>query len=361
LVNASYFQLADQIVLGTVIGALLGFGFRHLMKFCERTELIDRQSYVAQYVSLALLTIGVCTMLGSDDLLAAFACGTAFAWDGFFNRQTEESVFSSVIDLLFNIASFVFIGAWMPFDDFNAPELTISPWRLIVIALCVLVLRRLPVVVALYKWIPDIKTFREAIFSGHFGPIGVGAVFISTLAAERLPHPHHPPENQQELLAASIQPIVAFMVLCSITVHGLSIPFFSLGRRVHSVRREWSRRSTMASGNEAEWMQQTRRVRPGEDIIINQDSLMERGEIPPSEREKAEAGLRESSPDDSLTAEEKAKAEDRNAVGEHRHRNVDADKENLEQAAPDGEEILNEWKEGPHKVIEKRAGPGEEV
>lgn len=144
------------------------------MKFCERKDLIDRQSYVAQYVSLALLTIGTTTLLGSDDLLAAFTCGTAFAWDGFFNRQTEESVFSSVIDLLFNVAAFVYVGAWMPFSDFSDATLTLSVWRLIVIGILVLLLRRLPVMIALYKWIPDVKTFREAIFSGHFGPMGIG-------------------------------------------------------------------------------------------------------------------------------------------------------------------------------------------
>lgn len=164
----------DQVLLGTVIGAVLGFGFRYLMKFCERKDLIDRHSYVAQYVSLAMFTIGVTTLLGSDDLLAAFACGTAFAWDGFFNKQTEESVFSSVIDLLFNIAAFIYIGAWMPFDKFQEPALTLSVWRLIVIAILVLLFRRLPVMLALYKWIPDVKNFREAVFCGHFGPIGVG-------------------------------------------------------------------------------------------------------------------------------------------------------------------------------------------
>lgn len=158
------------------MGALIGFGFRHLMKFCERKDLIDRQSYVAQYVSLAMLTIGICSLLGTDDLLAAFSCGTAFAWDGFFNRQTEESVFSSVIDLLFNIAAFVFVGAWMPFDQFSDPDLSLSVWRLIVIAILVLILRRLPAMIALYKWIPDVKTFREAVFSGHFGPMGVGTL-----------------------------------------------------------------------------------------------------------------------------------------------------------------------------------------
>jgi NhaP-type Na+/H+ or K+/H+ antiporter len=152
------------------------------MKFCEEKGLIDRQSYVAQYVSLALLVVGTGSMLGTDDLLAAFCCGTAFAWDGFFNRQTEEAVFSSVIDLLFNVACFVYIGAWTPFNDFNDPVLSISVWRLIVIGILVLLLRRLPIMVALYKWIPDIKTFREAVFSGHFGPMGVGTLFSLTTA-----------------------------------------------------------------------------------------------------------------------------------------------------------------------------------
>lgn len=172
----------DQIILGVVLGAIIGYGFRHIMKFCERKDLIDRQSYVAQYVSLAMLTIGVNTLIGSDDLLAAFSCGTAFAWDGFFNQQTEQAVFSSVIDLLFNIASFVFIGAWMPFNDFSNASLTLSVWRLIVIAILVLLLRRLPIMIALYKWIPDVKTFREAIFSGHFGPMGVGKLHICPCA-----------------------------------------------------------------------------------------------------------------------------------------------------------------------------------
>ena len=63
----------DQIVLSVIWGSILGYGSRHLMKFCERKDLIDRQSYVAQYISLALLTVGTTTLLGPDDLLASFA------------------------------------------------------------------------------------------------------------------------------------------------------------------------------------------------------------------------------------------------------------------------------------------------
>jgi NhaP-type Na+/H+ or K+/H+ antiporter len=170
-INVRY---TDQIVLSVIWGSILGYGFRHLMKFCERNDLIDRQSYVAQYISLALLTVGTTSLLGPDDLLASFACGTAFAWDGFFNKQTEASVFSSVIDLLLNTAAFVYVGAWMPFDSFSDKALSLSVGRLICVAVLVLLLRRLPIILGLFKWIPDIKSLREALFSGHFGPIGIG-------------------------------------------------------------------------------------------------------------------------------------------------------------------------------------------
>lgn len=41
--------------------------------------------------------------------------------------------------------------------------------------------------------------------------MGVGAVFISTLALSKLPHPQNPPRDQAEELAAIMQPIVAFV------------------------------------------------------------------------------------------------------------------------------------------------------
>lgn len=378
-----------QIILGTAIGALVGFGFRHLMKFCETRNLIDRHSYVAQYVSLAIFTIGITVLLGSDDLLATFACGTAFAWDGFFNRQTEESNFSSVIDLLFNIATFIYVGAWIPFDKFDDPELTLEVWRLIVIAVLVLLLRRLPVMIALYRWIPDIKTLREAVFCGHFGPMGIGttifffpscssfilaqttsyyssgAVFISTLAGEVLhKNTQEHASHQTELLEDSMQPIVAFMVLCSILVHGLSIPSFSLGRRVHSISRTWSRHAP------PDWTDATKVVGSGDEIVVNRDREDELHRVG-ADVERGE--------DVDVDSMEKGELEHEGGV-EHegasklRHRPLGhGDEEKLgesstsegemmkEETPPDGLEVLAEWQEGKHTVIERRAGPGEEV
>nr|ODN82429.1 Na+/H+ exchanger AnNHA1 [Cryptococcus depauperatus CBS 7841] len=268
-----YMTWCYEIVLGIIIGSLLGFTARKFMKFAERKRLIDRQSYVAQYVSLAVLSIGVTSLLGSDDLLCAFACGCAFAWDGFFNKATEDAVFSNVIDLLFNCAAFIYIGAIIPFDHFNLPNVCLRVWRLVVLSLCVLLLRRLPIMIATYKFIPDIKTFREALFTGWFGPMGVGAIFISTLA--RVSLPEGDAEKNTEVvdrLREVITSITAFLVLSSIVTHGMSIPFFSLGRRVHSITYTRSRNLSMDTrGDEPAWTTHARRIVPGQEIIVNRD------------------------------------------------------------------------------------------
>lgn len=52
--------------------------FSKLMKLSHRKGFIDHESYVAQYLALAIFTIGVASTLGADDLLAAFAAGALY-------------------------------------------------------------------------------------------------------------------------------------------------------------------------------------------------------------------------------------------------------------------------------------------
>lgn len=115
--------------------------------------------------------------------------------------------------------------------------------------------------------------------------IGVGAVFISSLAQSRLEAPQDPPSSQQDILAIALQPIVSFVILGSILIRmshrfrfrvrlsmfalldGLSIPLFLAGDRILAlkpdqpnllkwVRRESSQedteRAVAASANETQ-------------------------------------------------------------------------------------------------------------
>jgi len=45
------------------------------MRAAQKRGLIDRESFIAQYIALALFTVGATNSLGNDDLLAAFAAG----------------------------------------------------------------------------------------------------------------------------------------------------------------------------------------------------------------------------------------------------------------------------------------------
>ena len=53
-----------------------------MRKFCLTIRrLIDRESFLSFYFVLAIFCAGVGTLLGTDDLLVAFAAGCAFAWE----------------------------------------------------------------------------------------------------------------------------------------------------------------------------------------------------------------------------------------------------------------------------------------
>ena len=102
-------------------------------------------------------------------MITGYLAGTAVSWDGRFNRETETDAFSSVVDLMLNCACFIYIGAWLDFGTFNSPHLGITPWKLVLLFLWIMAFRRIPALFALYKWVPEINGWREALFTGHFG------------------------------------------------------------------------------------------------------------------------------------------------------------------------------------------------
>lgn len=73
----------------------------------------------------------------------------------------------------------MYVGIAIPWESFNQPDTTgITYPRLFGLGLLVLVFRRVPALLLTYKMMPNVvKDWKEAIFMGYFGPIGVGAVY----------------------------------------------------------------------------------------------------------------------------------------------------------------------------------------
>lgn len=150
--------------------------------------------------------------------------------------------------MLLNLACFVYIGASIPFSSFHDPAIGLSVWRLVVLAILVLLFRRMPFVVALKPFIPALGTHREAAFAGWFGPIGVGAVFFSKVTAG-MTNPNNlgeNPHNVERLLRVRsvVWPIVMFLVLSSVLIHGVTVPLLHLQ---YKYTRTWSRKREESS------------------------------------------------------------------------------------------------------------------
>ncbi|SMY21551.1 unnamed protein product [Zymoseptoria tritici ST99CH_1A5] len=236
------FTVLYECVFGAFYGVVVGYAARRAIRYADEKNLIDRESFLVFYFVLALFCAGSGALLGLDDLLVGFACGVGFSNDGWFTEKTEESHVSNVIDLLINLAFFVYFGAIIPWEQFNSGRLGLDVWKLVVIALLVLFFRRIPIMLALKPIIPDIKTWREALFAGHFGPIGVGAIFVAILARAELetdsttPLRALPPESTEEYnVIYLIWPITTFLVITSIVVHGSSIAVFTLGKHINTL------------------------------------------------------------------------------------------------------------------------------
>ncbi|KAL2919230.1 Na+/H+ antiporter [Polyrhizophydium stewartii] len=212
-----------QILLCVVLGIAIGYAARKALKYADRSGWIDKEAMLGSFLAIALLTMGAMSLMGVDDILGCFVVGSVLSWDLWFNRKVEESNIQEILDSIFNMTYFIFFGTLIPWSEFPG----IPVWKLVVAALLLLLFRRLPIVMLLKQWIPALKSTKEAFFCGWFGPIGAGAIFYSMIAVVYL-----------EMDPKPLFPIVAFIVLSSIVLHGGSVSLFEFGITRHSTWRE---------------------------------------------------------------------------------------------------------------------------
>ncbi|KAK8124094.1 Sodium/hydrogen exchanger family protein [Apiospora kogelbergensis] len=227
------------VLMSIAYGAVVGYGCRVMTKFGLRKRWIDSESYLLYPTAMGLFLVGTCGAIGTDDLLACFVAGNALNWDGQFLEETEKrhDEVNSSVDVLLNFGGFLYIGTVLPWSEFHQPELTgITYPRLVGLGFLVLVLRRIPAILMFYKCMPNVcKNIKEALFMGYFGPIGAGAVFYLEHTRHLFPELEKADEGETNLLRA-IGPVVYWLVLFSIVVHGLSIPALNLVYRWYNVQ-----------------------------------------------------------------------------------------------------------------------------
>lgn len=217
-----------------VYGIVVGYICRRLLEFSTDRNLIDKESFLLFGSAMGVFIIGSGGVFQFDDLLAAFVAGNALSWTDFYREQCEESEVDNCLDLLLNLVFFSFLGATIPWDSFNDPENGITPGRLVLMCILVLLFRRLPAMLALYRYVPTLHDVSEACFVGYFAPIGAGALFyLGVILDEFKPEDSSPVAERIRVLA---KPITYALILSSIVGHSLAIPLVKIAFNYFDVK-----------------------------------------------------------------------------------------------------------------------------
>lgn len=207
-----------QIILGCLYGAVVGWIAKELLHWAEEHKYVDRESFLVFAVAIALFIVGTAGLFGSDDVFACFIAGNSFTWDDWFRKETHDDSLQPTVDMLLNVAFFMWVGAVCPWHAFGVNSV-IPTYRLILLGILVLLFRRLPIVLAMHTRIRQIENWRHALFVGYFGPIGVSAIFYLYYTREWIhkniryeDHVREDAEKLEEILLV----VVWFLVICSI-------------------------------------------------------------------------------------------------------------------------------------------------
>ncbi|KAL4753872.1 hypothetical protein BDW72DRAFT_201108 [Aspergillus terricola var. indicus] len=168
--------LLYMIILGGAYGATVGFVCRKVLTLSSKRKWIDPDSF----------TLVPTALWGT---LACFIAGNMLNWDGLYNAelQARHDSFNSSLETILNHITFGYLGAVMPWEEFHRPDDTGIPFHI-----C--------------------SNWKEALFMGHFDPIGVGAIAYVEYARRLFPDPGES-DGEINRLTAAMRP-----------VHGLSVP-----------------------------------------------------------------------------------------------------------------------------------------
>lgn len=193
-------EVLGAVILGLVAGYVAGW----LLNWAERKHLIDKQSFLAYTLALSLVVLAGVKLMGGDGILAVFAAGSIFTIVVGSRDCAEEKEVQEAVDRLFTIYVFVILGLFIPWQGWMD-----LGWRGVIFAIGVLLLRRLPAIFALRRWLPDCDRRADLLFMGWFGPIGVAAIFYAMLAIRKA--------------GVEVAWDVASLAICaSIVVHGFT-------------------------------------------------------------------------------------------------------------------------------------------
>ncbi|WP_447008124.1 cation:proton antiporter [Saccharothrix isguenensis] len=196
-------RLGWEVVGGVLIGLLLGLSAGWAMRASTRQRSLERGPELVYTLLLAVGVLGVARLAHTDGVLAVFVAGLAYNRLVDQHERGPQDAIDEAVNRYAVIPLFLVLGAVLPWRDW----VDFGP-AAILFVVALLLVRRLPFILALAR--PLGLGWREAVFTGWFGPVGVSALFY-------LAHSLHEGVDDPRLFAAG-----TLAVAVNIVAFGLS-------------------------------------------------------------------------------------------------------------------------------------------
>jgi NhaP-type Na+/H+ or K+/H+ antiporter len=168
-----------------ILSALVGYGVGKVLTWAQAKETTEHTSLLSVSLALTLTILGAAELLGLNSVLAIFVVGIAF--NAVASGGSEESSdalerkgrVQEAVTRFFDLPIFVVLGMALPWEGWLG-----LGWAGPVLAIAVLLLRRLPVVLVLRPLLGQTESRGDVLFLGWFGPIGAAALYYAALSVE---------------------------------------------------------------------------------------------------------------------------------------------------------------------------------
>jgi sodium/hydrogen antiporter len=194
-----------EIVAGAMVAVLMGYAAGNTLRWAERKETMERTSLLTVSLALSLTVLGITELLHLNGVLAAFVAGIVFNFAGSSDAEESQEEIQEAISRFFDLPIFVVLGMALPWEGWL--ELG---WGGLLLVAAVLLLRRLPAVLALRPLLGPLRgKTKDVLFLGWFGPVGAAALYYAAFSLR---------ETGLEKVW-----VVGSLVICaSLLVHGIT-------------------------------------------------------------------------------------------------------------------------------------------
>jgi sodium/hydrogen antiporter len=194
-----------EIVAGAALAALVGYLAGKTLRWAERKETMERTSLLTVSLALSLTMLGVTELLHLNGALAAFVAGIVFNFAGSSDAKESQEEIQEAISRFFDLPIFVLLGMALPWEEWLK-----LGWIGLLLVAAVLLLRRLPAVLALRGLLGPLRASgRDVLFLGWFGPVGAAALYYAAFSLE-------------ETGIEAVWVIGSLVICASVVVHGIS-------------------------------------------------------------------------------------------------------------------------------------------